>query len=165
MQEQIANKLCDLGVDVIIGGHPHVVQDAEVLTSSVDPEHKTPCFYSLGNVVSNQNRLTMGDTMNKEYTENGLIVELTIRKYNDGRCIVSNVKTVPLWVHRYNTADYSLRYNIIPIEKALADPTGYGLYNSSFGFSHATEALKMTNATLAGFVNAFAEEITPFIPS
>ncbi|MBE6709469.1 MAG: CapA family protein [Ruminococcaceae bacterium] len=165
MQETIAQKLCNLGVDVIIGGHPHVVQDADILTSESDPSHKTVCFYSLGNLVSNQNRLTMGDLYNKAYTENGLIVELTIRKYNDGRCIVSNVKTVPLWVHRYHTADYSLRYNIIPIEKALADPTGYGLYNSSFGFSHATEALKMTNATLAGFVNAFAEEITPFIPS
>lgn len=165
MQETIAQKLCNLGVDVIIGGHPHVVQDADILTSESDPSHKTVCFYSLGNLVSNQNRLTMGDLYNKAYTENGLIVELTIRKYNDGRCIVSNVKTVPLWVHRYNTADYSLRYNILPIEKALADPTGYGLYNSSFGISHATEALKMTNETLAGFVNAFADEIIPFIPS
>lgn len=166
MQETIAQELCNLGVDVIIGGHPHVIQDADVLSSQIDPSHKTVCFYSLGNLVSNQNRLTMGDLYNKAYTENGLIVELTIRKYNDGRCIVSNVKTVPLWVHRYHsTEDYSLKYDIVPIEMALNDPTGFGLYNSSFGVSHATEALRMTNATLTGFAEAFNEKIIPYIPS
>lgn len=160
MQDQIASKLCDLGVDVIIGGHPHVVQDAEVLTSTVDPEHKTLCFYSLGNVVSNQNRLTMGDTMNKEYTESGLIVELTIRKYADGRCFVSAVDTMPTWVHRYYDAGTAtMKYEVLPVEEALAAPEAYGLYNSSFGVTNATAALEMTGALVDGIVEAFAETV------
>ncbi len=159
-QAQIASKLCDLGVDVIIGGHPHVVQDAEILTSTVDPEHKTLCFYSLGNVVSNQNRLTMGDTMNKEYTENGLMVELTIRKYNNGECLVSAVETIPTWVHRYyNSATAKMNYEVLPIEAALASPEAYGLYNSNFGVTNATAALKMTNDLLDGIVEAFAQTV------
>ena len=33
-QKEIAQKLCDMGVDVIIGGHPHVVQPIDLLTST-----------------------------------------------------------------------------------------------------------------------------------
>lgn len=159
MQSQIASKLCDMGVDVIIGGHPHVVQDAEVLTSTVDPEHKTLCFYSLGNVVSNQNRLTMGNTMNKEYTENGLIVELTIRKYNSGECMVTAVETIPTWVHRYNSGG-KMQYEILPVEAAIASPDTYGLYNSNFGLTNAKASLTMTNDLLDGIVDVFAETVT-----
>ncbi len=161
MQESIAQELCNLGVDIIIGGHPHVIQDADILTSNSDPNHKTICFYSLGNLISNQNRQTLGNTTeNKVYTENGLIVELTLRKYNDGRCVITDVETVPLWVHRYIPANSkTLKYDIIPIEKALQNPSAYGLENSSFGVTHATEALAMTNKTLSRFASLFDEEI------
>ncbi|MBR5632441.1 MAG: CapA family protein [Clostridia bacterium] len=158
-QAQIASKLCDMGVDVIIGGHPHVVQDAEVLTSTVDPEHKTLCFYSLGNVISNQNRLTMGNTMNKEYTENGLIVELTIRKYDSGECMVTAVETIPTWVHRYSSGG-KMQYEVLPVEVALAAPEAYGLYNSNFGVTNATASLTMTNDLLGDVVDAFAATVT-----
>ncbi len=161
MQGQIASKLCDMGVDVIIGGHPHVVQDAEIITSTVDPSHKTLCFYSLGNVVSNQNRLTMGDTMNKEYTENGLIVELTIRKYAGGECMVTAVNTTPTWVHRYyNSALGHMSYEVLPVEAAISAPEAYGLYNSNFGITNAKASLTMTNDLLDGIVDAFAATVT-----
>ena len=157
MQDQIAQKLCDLGVDVIIGGHPHVIQDAEMLTSTTDPDHSTLCFYSLGNLVSNQNRLTMGDTMNKNYTENGLMVELTIRKYATGETIVTEVKTIPLWVHRYyDSAAARMRYEIVPVDAAVADPDSYGLYNSYFGVDHASAVSGMTNSLLGNICEAFA---------
>lgn len=159
-QAAIAQKLCDLGVDVIIGGHPHVVQDAEMLTSTLDASHKTLCFYSLGNVVSNQNRLTMGDLYGKEYTENGLIVKLTIRKYAMGDCMVTGVEPIPLWVHRHkDPTTWVMQYDVLPIETALADPDGYGLYESSFGVTHATAALDMTRNTLGGIIDAFAETV------
>ncbi|MBR6807974.1 MAG: CapA family protein [Clostridia bacterium] len=164
-QAAIAQKLCDLGVDVIIGGHPHVVQDAEMLTSTVDGAHQTLCFYSLGNVVSNQNRLTMGDLVNKAYTENGLMVRLTLRKYANGECMVSAVETIPLWVHRYNDpTTWVLKYDVLPIETALADPAAYGLYNSSFGVANCTAALEMTNGTLSGIVDAFAQTVILPVP-
>lgn len=160
IQEQIAQKLCDLGVDVIIGGHPHVIQDAEILKSTTDASHSTLCFYSLGNLVSNQNRLTLGDTMNSSHTENGLIVELTIRKYATGETIVSGVKTIPLWVHRYyDSASTKMQYDIVPVEAALSDPASYGLYNSNFGVTHATASLDMTNTTLNGICEVFASTV------
>ncbi len=160
MQAQIAQRLCDLGVDVIIGGHPHVIQDAQLLSSTKDASHKTLCFYSLGNLISNQNRLTMGDTMNSTYTENGLIVELTVRKYSNGECVVAQVDTVPLWVHRYSDSVGRLHYEVVPVEAACADPASYGLYNSSFGVSHASAVAAMTDALLGGICETFAASVT-----
>lgn len=154
-QGAIAQRLCDMGVDVIIGGHPHVIQDAEILTSS-DDSHKTLCFYSLGNLISNQNRLTMGDTMNSTYTENGLIVELTVRKYSNGDCVITSVDTVPLWVHRYPDSTGRFHYEVVPVEAAVADPASYGLYNSSFGVSHASAVAAMTGELLGGICETFA---------
>ncbi|MBO5821762.1 MAG: LUD domain-containing protein [Lentisphaeria bacterium] len=69
-----------MGVDAIIGSHPHVIQPMETLSSTTDPDHKTVCFYSLGNFLSNQNRETLPSYGNRIYTENGLMVNI------DGNC-------------------------------------------------------------------------------
>ncbi|MDR1617099.1 MAG: CapA family protein, partial [Syntrophomonadaceae bacterium] len=54
IQKKQAQLLCDLGTDLIIGHHPHVLQPLEWLES---PEgRQTLCMYSLGNFVSNQQR-------------------------------------------------------------------------------------------------------------
>ncbi len=160
-QDAIAQKLCDLGVDVIIGSHPHVVQDAEVLTSTADPGRKTLCFYSLGNYVSNQNRLTMDPGWESEYTENGLTVILNIRKYSNGKTMVTDVKLDPTWVHRYTDGTTWKNYHIvIPLAEALNAPGEFGLYNSSFGVDHATAAYRMTEEQLEGVVEAFAATVS-----
>ena len=51
-QQGLGQWLADLGIDVIIGGHPHVVQDYDVLIAA-DGRH-VPVMYSLGNLISNQ---------------------------------------------------------------------------------------------------------------
>ncbi len=53
-QKDLAKYLADLGVDVVIGTHPHVIQTMEILER---PDGgKTLVFYSLGNLVSAQNK-------------------------------------------------------------------------------------------------------------
>ncbi len=158
-QDMIAQKLCDLGVDVIIGGHPHVVQDAEILTSSADPSHKTLCFYSLGNYISNQNRLTMGDTMNSIYTENGVMIELTFEKDSSG-CRISDMEIIPTWVHRYtDPATNRMTHVVIPADKALASPEAYGLYDSSFGYEHCSAAAEMTRKALGNIKEEYLSAV------
>ena len=49
-QRDFARFLARSGADIIIGAHPHVVQDMEVF--EVDGR-SVPCYYSLGNAVSN----------------------------------------------------------------------------------------------------------------
>lgn len=55
MQKHYSQLLCDLGVDVILGHHPHVLQPIEWITSS-DGNHKTLCAYSLGNFMAEMDR-------------------------------------------------------------------------------------------------------------
>lgn len=52
-QQRLAQLLSDAGVDVIIGGHPHVIQPVDYLTGSGGNE--TLVIYSLGNFLSSQN--------------------------------------------------------------------------------------------------------------
>ncbi len=52
MQKELAQKMCQWGVDLIIGSHPHVIEPVEWVTS----ENGNQClvYYSLGNYVSRQ---------------------------------------------------------------------------------------------------------------
>ncbi len=50
MQKENAKLLCELGVDVIVGMHPHCIQPMEWLTA--ENGHKTLVTYSLGTMVS-----------------------------------------------------------------------------------------------------------------
>lgn len=113
-QNQQAQALCDLGVDVIVGGHPHVVQPVEVLTSTTDPEHNTICVYSLGNAVSNQRQGNLGDLIHTPHTEDGILFEITFEKYSDGNVYIQSADILPTWVnlHRLNGGN---EYNILPL--------------------------------------------------
>lgn len=68
-QDEIAKYLSDLGVNIIIGAHPHVVEPVEYINDG-----KTFVIYSLGNFISDQG-----------VTERliGLAMELTIKKVVD----------------------------------------------------------------------------------
>jgi len=54
VQREQAQLLADLGVNLIIGHHPHVMQPMEWITSADGGQ--TLCAYSLGNFVSNQHK-------------------------------------------------------------------------------------------------------------
>ena len=75
-QEEIANYLSSLGVDLIIGAHPHVIQTVESIN-----EGKTFVVYSLGNFISDQDDID-------NFT--GLAFEVTLRKYVDVDDSVTN---------------------------------------------------------------------------
>ena len=58
-QEELAHQWIDAGADMVIGAHPHVIQDAEVYKNR-------PIFYSLGNLLFDQ-------TFSQE-TQQGLLI-------------------------------------------------------------------------------------------
>ena len=114
-QKKIAQDLCDLGIDVIVGGHPHVVEPVELLTSTTDPEHKTVCLYSMGNAVSNQ-RLGNISYINTAHTEDGLLFIVSFEKYSDGTVYLSGVEAIPTWVNMHTNANGKTEYNILPLD-------------------------------------------------
>ena len=116
-QSAMAQALCDLGVDVIIGGHPHVVQPVELLTSNTDPSRKTVCIYSVGNAVSNQRIVHMD--LKTGHTEDGMLFSVTFNRYSDGTVILSETQILPTWVDLRSTPENV--YAILPLDKQIED--------------------------------------------
>ncbi len=142
-QTKIAQKLCEMGVDVIIGGHPHVVQPVDILTSE-DGGHQTVCVYSLGNMVSNQRRAYMG--LKTGHTEDGLIFTMTFSKYSDGTVTFDKVKCIPTWVHLYTSGGKKI-HAVTPLSSNLDEKASeLGLNNSSDGLSLAKGSYERTMA-------------------
>ncbi|MCM1543735.1 MAG: CapA family protein [Ruminococcus sp.] len=140
-QKEIAQKLCDLGIDVIIGGHPHVVQPVDLITST-DGSHKMVCVYSMGNMVSNQRRQHMG--LKTGHTEDGMIFEMTFSKYSDGTVIFENIEVIPTWVHLYTSGGKSV-YNIVPLSDNMDSKADeLGLNKSSNGLTLAKGSYERT---------------------
>ena len=151
-QNQQAQALCDLGVDVIVGGHPHVVQPVEVLTSTTDPDHNTICVYSLGNAVSNQRLGNLGDLIHTAHTEDGILFEITFEKYSDGLVYIQSADILPTWVnlHRDNGKN---EYNMIPLYIDEKDQ-----WQEKFGFND--EALRKANASYDRTMKIVGEGLT-----
>lgn len=79
-QKSLARFLVDQGVDLIIGGHPHVIQPMEVVHN--ERENKDVLLvYSLGNFISN---MKTGDT------RGGALVKARIERGADGKVRFKN---------------------------------------------------------------------------
>lgn len=115
-QVKIAQKLCDMGVDVIVGGHPHVIEPVDLLTSTEDESHKTLIIYSTGNAVSNQRIHEM--RMKSGHTEDGILFNFTLVKYIDGTVEVLDTSCVPTWVHMVGDKE---SYTILPLDFSLRE--------------------------------------------
>ncbi|MDZ7834341.1 MAG: CapA family protein [Alkalibacterium sp.] len=118
VQTANAEILAREGVDIIFGSHPHVVHEAEFI--EVDG-NEAFVAYSLGNIVSNQRRETLGEGM--EPTEDGVIVSVDVQKNElTGETTIQEVDFVPTWVYRHSdTGGAPYTYRILPVETALED--------------------------------------------
>jgi poly-gamma-glutamate capsule biosynthesis protein CapA/YwtB (metallophosphatase superfamily) len=74
-QIQVAHRIAELGVDAIIGHHPHVLQPVEYYRTERDPLRVVPIFYSLGNLTN---------PFSAPYMCRGGIAQLELVKGNGG---------------------------------------------------------------------------------
>lgn len=88
------------GADIIIGGHPHVVQRVDLFQEEKNFEDRLVA-YSLGNFLSAQNR---------EATDGGIILTFQLEIDSQQRKQIKDVMTEPVWVFPHG-------YKIIPIQK------------------------------------------------
>jgi poly-gamma-glutamate synthesis protein (capsule biosynthesis protein) len=132
-QKRIAQKLCDLGIDVIVGAHPHVIQPIDLIESTVDPEHKTVCIYSTGNAISNQRQGNIS-AIKTAHTEDGILFSVTFKKVDDGETYVTAIDVLPTWVNRFNNKNGRREYNIIPLDMEISTEWQemFGLSDSAF---------------------------------
>lgn len=104
-QRSTADFLLNQGVDMVIGGHPHVIQPMKMVKNPVTGKNSV-VVYSLGNFISN---MKTGDT------RGGALINVTVKRDKDGNAYVdkagydtffsakpegagSNFMVVPSWM-------------------------------------------------------------------
>ena len=112
-QRELVTRIFEMGADVILGGHPHVLQPMEHM--EIGGEDKF-VIYSLGNLVSNQ----FSYTVSNPYVNKGIILYLDIVKdYEQETVTLKDVRYLPTVVHRYE--QNGIGYAIVPIEEQHID--------------------------------------------
>jgi len=99
-QRDLARALVDAGCDVLLGHHPHVLQPVELMESS---GRKALVAYSLGNFISNQDRMYRADLFPVAGGDNrdgaALKLQFERRQTAEGRSAMALTKAEadPLW--------------------------------------------------------------------
>ena len=116
-QKEVVQKIIELGADIIIGGHPHVVQPVDFFKTNETKLDSGFVAYSMGNFVSNQRW---------RYSDAGVIlnIEISKNKFTDS-VYISEVNYLPTWVFKGQT-DFGREYIILPSQNA-DDSTYYYL--------------------------------------
>jgi len=94
-QKDIVQKIIEMGADIIIGGHPHVIQPTEFFKTNNTKLESGFVAYSMGNFISNQGW---------RYSDAGLILNIQIEKniFTDS-VYINNVSYIPTWVYKGET--------------------------------------------------------------
>lgn len=117
-QLALSETILDLGADIILGHHSHVVQPYKVLQ---DPGgSKKAVLYSMGNFISNQ---TGRDT------DLGVIFRIDIEKHPPKKAAITGVTPIPTRVYR---ARYGARkrWLVLPVREVLERGDASGLPSS-----------------------------------
>lgn len=107
-QKKWAHFFADNGADIMIGTHPHVLQNVETITAKNGK--KVPCIYSLGNFVSCQI---------KPGTMLGGMADLTIKK-EGSKIEIGDVEIIPLVTHTDREYSYFTAYPLSQYTDELA---------------------------------------------
>ena len=112
-QEKLADLLFKNGVDVILGGHPHVVQPMEKREITLEDGTTKDGFviYSLGNFISGQRDLD---------TKSSAILNLGITKDGEtGKISIDEAAYIPVYMYRAPNTGKLQRFKLIDIESNI----------------------------------------------
>ncbi len=113
VQKDLAEKMCQWGVDLIIGSHPHVIEPVEWITSENGNEMLV--YYSLGNFVSRQ--LEARNLL-------GGVADVTLT-YDGEDVVISDYSFMPIVTH-YDTT-YTI-FDVYPLKEYSNDiAVGHGV--------------------------------------
>ncbi len=116
-QKEVSQFISDLGVDIIIGNHPHCSQTMEWINNN-----KTLCMYSLGNFVSADHVVDRTNQEFKNAYNVSMMVTLDVVK-EDNQISIQNIDYIPI----INYYDSKLKnFKLIP----------YNQYTEEFEKSH-----------------------------
>lgn len=108
-QGSLAAYLEELGVDMIIGGHPHVIQPME-LRYSERHDKNILVVYSLGNFISN---------MRTRDTRGGALVNVSVERDSTGR---AQVASADYQLHFTVPPGRGRNYHVVPADRPVDNP-------------------------------------------
>ncbi len=113
-QKNIVNKTVSYGADIILGSHPHIIQQFNKFNTIGGNLDTGFVVYSLGNFLSNQRW---------RYSDGGVIFNFNITKniYTDS-IYVSDINYLPIWVFKGKT-EKGREYIILPAQKFETNDT------------------------------------------
>lgn len=144
-QKDIGKKANELGIDLVLGGHPHVIQPCEVINGS---NKNTLVTYSQGNFLSNQ----CYEELNNRLTEDGYILKVSIEKGK--KPYIKDYEIIPTWVYREKNKDGLFTHRIVPVDDAIKDKNKFSLTDEAL--SRIKTSMKDTERILGeDVVNVF----------
>ena len=110
-QKDLADFLFKNGTDIIIGNHPHVLQNFEKKEITLDDGTTKDglVIYSLGNFLADQN---------KKYTRDSAIMNVNITKDENDKIKINTVKYIPTYIYK-DTSKSTQKFEIINISNAV----------------------------------------------
>ena len=133
-QNEFARFLVRSGVDLIVGSHPHVVQNMEYIQTGLK---NVPVFYSLGNSISNQR---------KPHTNGGILLRAEI----DPMTKFIKTSYMPVYVHK-GILNAKYQYHLIPTIDYVKQPQAFKLCpadSASIMFFDTETRKRLANANL-----------------
>jgi poly-gamma-glutamate capsule biosynthesis protein CapA/YwtB (metallophosphatase superfamily) len=120
-QRQMAQFLCEQGVHVVFGMHPHVLQEAEFLVSEKTGAG-TLVFYSLGGFLSNMDYGTHGTN---GHALDAIVAGAVVEKTPEGSVRVVEGSFTGTTIVREKSAGKVL-HRVLPVLSALENPDAFG---------------------------------------
>lgn len=110
-QENLADFLIENGVDIILGGHPHVLEPMEIRRTNFNGKEKdVVLLYSQGNFISGQR---------DRYKDTGAIFNIFLEKnFETGVISVQNVSFIPTWVDQKNMKGQTM-YRVLAAKRSI----------------------------------------------
>lgn len=106
-QTKLANQFLAQGADAILGGHPHVIEPADIVNIG---GKKKFVVYSMGNSVGHQRGVERNS---------GVIVKLGFTKdFNSGVTSLSSFDYTPTFSHSYSQNGRE-KFRVIPVEETI----------------------------------------------
>ena len=128
-QREMNSYFNSLGVNIVIGSHPHVLQPM-----TFEMKQGKLVAYSLGNFISHQR---------SEGTDGGMALQLTFVRDEQGKVFLNGVNGKLTWVHEY-FREGKPHYKVLPVSEYLGQPSYFknsndyqklrSFYSNSKGF-------------------------------
>lgn len=107
-QKTMAYEFLEAGADVILGSHPHVIQDMEIIRAGKKDKF---VVYSMGNFISDQKGLERNS---------GIVLKMKFTKnFNTGETLLAEASYTPTYSHSYYI-NGNRQFRVVPVEATIS---------------------------------------------